>query len=132
MSEFIQVDFADLDAEQKDILIAQLVVAGFEGFEETDAGLKAFINKKDFSENLVAGIAFQLKTGFTRSIVEDTNWNKVWESNFEPVIVDDFVAIRASFHEPIQHVEHEVIITPKMSFGTGHHATTLMMIQEMR
>ena len=132
MNEFVQIDFLDLDAEQKDILIAKLVVAGFEGFEETDAGLKAFVNKRDFSETLVVEIADRLNVDFHQSIVEDTNWNKVWESNFDPVIVDDFVAIRADFHDPVKQVKHELIVTPKMSFGTGHHATTLMMIEQMR
>lgn len=132
MNEYIQIDFFSTTAEQKDILIAKLIVAGFEGFEETDAGLKAFILKKHFSAQLVKEIANEQKISFNNTIIEETNWNQVWESNFQPVMVEDFVAIRADFHEPIKNVKHEIIITPKMSFGTGHHATTLMMVQEMK
>jgi len=132
MNEFIQIEFPNLSSEQKDIAIARLIVAGFEGFEETEAGLKAFIFKNDYNENVVIEIAGQLDTSFNSSIIEETNWNKVWESNFDPIIVDDFVAVRADFHQPVMNVQHELIITPKMSFGTGHHATTFMMIQQMR
>ncbi|MEI9809072.1 MAG: 50S ribosomal protein L11 methyltransferase [Bacteroidota bacterium] len=77
-------------------------------------------------------IALQQKVSFNKTIIEETNWNQLWESNFDPVIVDDFVAVRADFHAPVKGVEHEIIVTPKMSFGTGHHATTYMMIQQMR
>jgi ribosomal protein L11 methyltransferase len=69
---------------------------------------------------------------FSKTIIEETNWNEVWESNFQPVIVDLFVGIRAGFHNAIKDVEHEIVITPKMSFGTGHHATTYMMIEQMK
>jgi ribosomal protein L11 methyltransferase len=68
---------------------------------------------------------------FTKKSIERKNWNEEWEKNFEPVIVENSVAIRAEFHQPIKGVQHEIIITPKMSFGTGHHATTYMMIQAM-
>jgi ribosomal protein L11 methyltransferase len=64
--------------------------------------------------------------------LEEQNWNAVWEQNFQPVVVDDFCAVRAHFHEPVGNVKHEILITPKMSFGTGHHATTYMMMQQMR
>jgi ribosomal protein L11 methyltransferase len=132
MNEYIQIEFLSISAEQKDILIAKLIVAGFEGFEETGAGLKAFIPKKDYDEELIKEIAGQQEVLFNKTIIEETNWNQVWESNFEPVMIDDFVSILADFHEPVKGVAHEIVITPKMSFGTGHHATTLMMVQQMR
>ncbi len=132
MNEFIQIDFFSLSAEQKDIGIARLISAGFEGFEETEDGLKAFIFRKDYDEDIVAKVAEQLETSFRTSIIEETNWNKLWESNFDPVIVGDFVAVRAGFHASIGNVQHELIVTPKMSFGTGHHATTYMMMQQMQ
>jgi ribosomal protein L11 methyltransferase len=131
MNEYVQIEFLSVSAEQKDILIAKLSVAGVEGFEETEAGLKAFIPEKNYNEGLVEEITGQ-EILFSKTIIEETNWNDVWETNFNPVIVDDFLLIRADFHEPIKGFEHEIIITPKMSFGTGHHATTLMMVQQMR
>ena len=130
MAEYIQVEFPSITPEQKDILIAQLASVGFEGFEETDDALKAFIPSKNFHEDVLIEIAGE-KTIFNKSVIKETNWTKVWESNFNPVCVDDFVAVRAEFHQPIKGVQHEIIITPKMSFGTGHHATTFMMIRQM-
>ncbi len=132
MPDYIQIDFQQISSEQSDILLAQLSSIGFEGFEEEENTLKAFIPSTDFDEALLKEITSTHNLSFTQSIIEETNWNAVWESNFDPVIVDDFVGIRADFHKPIKGVEHEIIITPKMSFGTGHHATTYMMIQEMR
>ncbi len=131
MNNYIQIAFQNISQQQSDILIAQLAEIGFEGFEEDDIQLKAFIAEKEFNENLLQQISLSLKIGFSKSIIEETNWNQVWESNFDPVVVDDFVAVRADFHEPVNNVKHEIIITPKMSFGTGHHATTYMMMRQM-
>jgi len=130
MSEYIQIEFPGVLTEQKDILIAKLSLVGFEGFEETADCLKAYIPSKNFKEDVLGEIAGG-NTVFNKSVIEETNWNKLWESNFDPVIVDSFVAIRAGFHQPINGVKHEIVITPKMSFGTGHHATTFMMIRQM-
>lgn len=123
---------------------------GFNGFEEEENRLKAFIRANDFIEAAVKDIADGQNLSFAQTSIEETNWNDVWESNFHPVIVDDFVAIRAHFHKPVtarpparlthsggddpygRGVEHEIIITPKMSFGTGHYATTFMMIQQIK
>ena len=132
MSNYIQIEFQNISQEQSDILIAQLSEIGFEGFEEEENKLKAFIVSTVFDEKLLKNISAPLQLDFSKTIIEETNWNQVWESNFDPVIVDDFVAVRADFHEPIKGVEFEIIITPKMSFGTGHHATTYMMMQQMR
>src|SRR5205809_7074705 len=64
-------------------------------------------------------------------MIAEQNWNSIWEENFQPVIIQNAVAIRAHFHQPITTVQHEIIITPKMSFGTGHHATTYLMLEQM-
>lgn len=132
MSKYIQIEFLNISSEQSEILVAQLSSIGFEGFEEEENSLKAFIPSAEFEESLLEEITAANNIPFTKTIIEERNWNAFWESNFDPVIVDDFVAIRADFHEPITGMEHEILITPKMSFGTGHHATTYMMIQQMR
>ncbi len=132
MSNYIQIQFQNISTEQSEMLIAELSLQNFEGFEELETSLKAFVPEKKFDETVLNEIASQHNLTFQKSIIEETNWNQVWESNFPPVIVDDFVSIRAEFHEPIKNLEHEIIITPKMSFGTGHHATTYMMLQQMR
>jgi ribosomal protein L11 methyltransferase len=119
----------EANEQQQEILISQLSDLGAEGFEQTDNYLIAYFNENTFKSyevnELLKGYSFTTKT------IEEKNWNEVWESNFQPVIVDRFCAIRAEFHEPIKDAEHEIIITPKMSFGTGHHATTYMMIERM-
>jgi|KBSSwiS6_1023812.scaffolds.fasta_scaffold00751_6 ribosomal protein L11 methyltransferase len=132
MSNYIQIEFQNISTEQSDMLIAELADYGYEGFEEAGNSLKAFIKENDYDELLLGETAGRYNISFNKIIIAETNWNQVWESNFQPVIVDDFVAIRAEFHEPILSVQHEIVITPKMSFGTGHHATTYMMIQQMR
>ena len=132
MSRYIQIEFQNISQQQSDILIAHLNEIGFEGFEEEQSKLKAFITSTAFDENLLKYISSPLQLDFSKTIIEETNWNQVWESNFDPVIVDDFVAVRAGFHEPVKEAKLEIIITPKMSFGTGHHATTFMMMRQMR
>jgi len=130
--DYIKITFADLQPEQKEILIAQLADAGYEGFEEKDVSLDAFINSKSFDTVILNEISFKYQTPYTKEKIAETNWNQVWESSFEPVIVNDYVAIRADFHKPIINTKFEIVITPKMSFGTGHHATTHMMIELMK
>lgn len=129
---YIEFDFNPEDKLQQEQLIALLSEEGFEGFEETPGTLKAFIKEEDWQETRfydIMGLFPGLK--YCQEIVENKNWNEQWESSFEPVLVNDFAAIRASFHEPITTVKHEIVITPKMSFGTGHHATTYLMMEQM-
>ncbi|MDB5230227.1 MAG: ribosomal protein methyltransferase [Chitinophagaceae bacterium] len=130
--KYIQISFLNISEEQKELLIGSLSSKKIDGFEETETGLNAFIIENDFNEEEIKQTASLYDLNYSTIIIEEQNWNEVWESNFDPVIVDDFVAIRAAFHQPILNVEHEIIITPKMSFGTGHHATTYMMMHEMR
>lgn len=130
--KYIEVNFALVSEEQKGLLIASLALEGFHGFEETELGLKAFVVESEFQVGRLSEIATDCKVDYATKIIEEQNWNLVWESNFEPVVVDQFVSIRADFHEAISGVEHEILITPKMSFGTGHHATTYMMMQRMK
>ena len=120
----------EANEELQEILISLLSDLGAEGFEQQDSFLIAYFSENNFNSyevnELIAPYSFTIKT------VEEKNWNEVWESNFEPVVVDKFCAIRAEFHKSIKQVEHEIIITPKMSFGTGHHATTYMMVEQMQ
>ncbi|AYD48061.1 50S ribosomal protein L11 methyltransferase [Arachidicoccus soli] len=132
MKTYIEIIIEHIDNEKSDILLALLSEQGFEGFEETNSSLKAFIDKELYKEHLLNDLAAKEGFSFRLQNIEEQNWNALWESNFEPVVVDDFVAVRAIFHQEKFKVEHEILITPKMSFGTGHHATTFMMMQQMR
>ena len=128
---YIQVEVNNTDNEKNKLLVALLSNAGFESFEELDTTLKAFIKEDEFDQVDLDEIITPLNLNYTSSVIPQQNWNAQWESSFEPIIVGDFVSIRAAFHQPVTNVQHEIIITPKMSFGTGHHATTYMMIEQM-
>jgi ribosomal protein L11 methyltransferase len=132
MSGYIQLEFTPGNSETSELLLASLCVAGFEGFEEGKGWLKAYTTSENYNEAIINEIVKRFNVNYKKNIIDETNWNQLWESNFQPVIINDFVAIRADFHEPIIEVRHEIVITPKMSFGTGHHATTFMMMQQMR
>jgi ribosomal protein L11 methyltransferase len=131
MGQYIQIKIQDISTEQSEIAIALLSDMGYEGFEEEENVLTAFIPEKGFDEALLKEILQPYKLNFSKEIIAAKNWNEEWEKSFEPVLVDDFCAVRAGFHKPITNVQYEIIITPKMSFGTGHHATTYMMIKSM-
>lgn len=118
--------------EQQERLIALLADIDFEGFEEDENSLNAFIPEDKFNQAEFSTVIDTFDTiSFIQSEIENINWNQKWEEDFKPVLVEEFVGIRAWFHPPIKNVAHEIIITPKMSFGTGHHATTYLMIKQM-
>jgi ribosomal protein L11 methyltransferase len=129
---FAKIIFSDISDSEKEMLVAMLSASGMEGFEETDTQLTAYVSRQHFDETSVNNIAQTLKLNYSVDDVPDKNWNEEWEANFSPVVVENYCAVRAGFHEPITNVTHEIIITPKMSFGTGHHSTTFMMIAEMK
>ncbi|MEN8966582.1 MAG: 50S ribosomal protein L11 methyltransferase [Polaribacter sp.] len=117
-----------------EILIAELGNVGFESFVENEIGVTAYIQKEAYKENILEDIyilnseEFSIK--YTKNEVAQTNWNAEWEKNFTPIKVDDLVSIRAPFHEN-PNLKYEIVIEPKMSFGTGHHETTHMMVQHL-
>lgn len=126
---YFQIDIIANDYQQEE-LIALLDEYNPSGFEQTDENLKAYFAEKDY---LAEDILMIIKGyDYEVSQLNEQNWNEVWEQNFQPVLVDDFCAVRAHFHQAITSVQHEIVITPKMSFGTGHHATTYMMMRQMK
>jgi ribosomal protein L11 methyltransferase len=129
---YLKYNFTIKNDAESEMLMALLSNAGFESFEETKGSLSAFIPQQNDDSIELDGILKIIPSLFTKQIIEPQNWNQKWERSFDPIQVDDFVAVRAAFHTPIVGVTHEIIITPKMSFGTGHHATTYMMMQQMK
>lgn len=132
MGDHVHLTISVSDQLQKDVISAGLFELDFDGVEEQDDALHAYVSSERYNETEVRQLLDGHDVSFTTSIEPMQNWNAVWESNFEPVRVDDFCLIRASFHAADNSLPYEVVITPKMSFGTGHHATTYLMVQQMR
>lgn len=134
MSQYYEFTFPSFEAKNE-IVIAFLQQMEFEGFQEAETFLKAYIHRDHINEIAVKQVLFDLSlpTDFNVEQLPDTNWNEEWESNFKHIQVDDFCVIKADFHTVnSSSVEHVITINPKQAFGTGHHETTYMMIQQMR
>ena len=118
-----------------DVLIAKLSELGFESFVESDNGFSAYINEKDYFESAVDLLFNEFKGSLTitstSKLIPRQNWNKKWESNFQPIDVDGTCYIRAPFHVKKAGYKYDIVIEPKMSFGTGHHFTTQLMIKKL-
>ncbi|HET9486337.1 MAG TPA: 50S ribosomal protein L11 methyltransferase, partial [Chryseosolibacter sp.] len=120
------------DPDYSDILLAELAEANFDTFLENDNGFEAYVEGEGYDKAMVNEILekYQALTAveFTFSQVQKRNWNEEWEKNYSPILVEDQCLIRASFHHPEKKYPYEIVITPKMSFGTGHHQTTYLMV----
>lgn len=117
-----------------EILIAELGELPFDSFVETEEGLSAYIQQNDDREDLLNDVYIlsnpEFKISFGTEEIDQVNWNEEWEKNFDPIDVDGICYVRAPFHEP-KNAEYEIVIEPKMSFGTGHHETTFMMMKHL-
>ncbi len=130
MEQYIEYKF-EIQGTPREMLIASLDAAGCQAFEEQEEHLLAFYPESEDNEELLRSIAQEYGQEYERRSIPPQNWNASWESSFEPVVVPGFCTVRAGFHAPASETPHEIVITPKMSFGTGHHATTRLMMQAM-
>jgi ribosomal protein L11 methyltransferase len=116
-------------AEDREMIIARLSVLGFEGFVEEDACVLAYLEEKKISlAELRAELSAEGYEGVEIKTIEDRNWNAEWESEYESVLIDEKILVRAPFHKAPAGIEYDIVIEPKMSFGTAHHETTYMML----
>ena len=118
---------------QQDLFIAELADIGFDTFEDTETGFAAFIPTANLDLQALETVILQQEDGFEVRYevvdLQDQNWNKLWESNFSPILIDNDCYVRANFHPAKPEIRYEIIIDPKMSFGTGHHQTTTMILR---
>jgi len=133
--QYIQVtfNFSEIADYQQDLLIAELADIGFNTFEDIEGGFAAFVDAASYDESKLSAVLSQFEGDFdchyeVKEIAAE-NWNEEWEKNFEPLIISDSCYVRATFHEPQPNYKYEIVIDPKMAFGTGHHETTTMMMQ---
>ena len=130
MNRFFKIQFQTTSIEESEILIARLSEVNFYAFEEENNLLNAYVKEQDFDEEKLKEI-LPAQVLLTKEIIEEENWNSRWESQVKPVRINDFVFVHPSFVTAVNDVRFDLIITPKMSFGTGHHDTTCLMIEIM-
>lgn len=134
--DYIEFDFTITPKESgTEILAAVLAEVGFESFVETDTGLLAYIPESKFSAGVVENLDIMQNKEFSIQFqfksIEDKNWNAEWESSYSPVVIAGKCCVRAPFHPKNESCEYDIIIEPKMSFGTAHHETTSLMIEQI-
>jgi len=135
MENYLRFEFPQPIGAVQEELLAELAEWPFDGFEEQSNCLVAYIPEVSCDAEVreyIKELSLQNNWGTIKEeIIAPQNWNAEWEKQYEPVVVGNFCAIRATFHAPIPNIEYDIVITPKMSFGTGHHATTCMMVEAM-
>jgi ribosomal protein L11 methyltransferase len=132
-NDYIEVNLS-AEAEIAEILTALIADFPFEMFEEYEGGTKAYIRARDYTEdidNYLDELQDSMNFSYQKKTIVSENWNNEWEKNFHPLTIGTFCGIRADFHEPLQNVDYELVINPKMAFGTGHHETTHLAIEMM-
>ncbi|MBN8702977.1 MAG: 50S ribosomal protein L11 methyltransferase [Bacteroidetes bacterium] len=133
--DYIEFDFTVSPLEpHAEILTTNLAELGFDSFVDTEKGFLAYIPQNVFTKDVIKSIGefynSEVSVTYTYRAIQQQNWNKIWEDNFKPIVVADKCAVRATFHEPMKF-PYEIIIDPKMAFGTGHHETTSMVMETM-
>ena len=132
----VHIKIEPFSEERAEIVEAEIVELGFDSFTVEEPFLNAFIPLEQFSEpmlkTLLSGFdAEEFRLSHTVELVKEQNWNAAWESDFEPVVVGDQVTVRAVYHKDLPRTRYNVVIDPQMSFGSGHHQTTTMMIEQL-
>ncbi|WP_432714725.1 50S ribosomal protein L11 methyltransferase [Pedobacter sp.] len=133
--QYIQVTFTfeNIEAYQQDLLINDLAEIGYNTFEDTESGFAAFVDFEEYSQvtltEVLTNSLENIVYTYTVEEIAAKNWNEEWEKNFEPLIISEQCYVRATFHPAQPQYPYEIVIDPKMAFGTGHHQTTTMMMQ---
>lgn len=132
----VRLDLNPCTETHTDILAAMLAEAGYESFVPDSTGLTAYIRKEDFSpmalDHVIREFPMDTAISPSHSVVEGQDWNAEWEKNyFKPIVIDNLCAIHSSFHKDVPTCKYDILIDPKMAFGTGHHATTTLILRRL-